>query len=94
MSPETKIMEAPICPHCEQKMLKMTTPPMSNFDSLFMYVCFNDECSYYLKGWEWMEKKYSSGTSYRYKVDPFTGEKGPIPVWSSEALREFIDKKE
>jgi len=75
-------------------MTKMTTPPMAKFDSPHLYVCFNDECKYFIGGWEWMMEKYASKTSYRYKVDPFSGEKGPIPVWSSDALREFIIKDE
>ena len=86
--------DAPVCVHCGQPMLRTEAPPMSNFESLWFYICFNNECTYYVRGWKWMESKYGSKTSYRYKEDPFTGEKGPIPVWSDDALREFIIDKE
>lgn len=80
----------PICPHCNQPMTRMTVPEMSKFDSPWIYVCFNDECGYYKRGWEWMESHFGSKTSYRHKHDPFTGEQGPLPVWSDSALRDHI----
>ena len=86
--------EPPRCPHCDQPMTPMEVPPLAAFDSPWIYVCFNDECGYFVRGWEWMESHYGSKTSYRYKLDPFTGEKGPLPVWSASAMREFILDKE
>jgi hypothetical protein len=80
----------PECKHCQQPMTKMVVPPMSNFESPWMYVCFNDECGYFQRGWDYMESNFGSKTSYRFKTDPFTGETGPIPVWSADALREGI----
>lgn len=93
-TPDPNGPDAPTCVHCGQPMLRTEAPPMSNFVSEWFYICFNDECSYFERGWKWMEEKYGSKTSYRYKEDPFTGEKGPIPVWSGDALREFIIDKE
>ncbi len=37
-----------------------------------------------------MKNKYNATASYRYRIDPGTGEKGPLPVWSKYALRESI----
>jgi hypothetical protein len=37
-----------------------------------------------------MESHFQVKASYRYRFDPFTGEQGPLPVWSMEALRSHI----
>lgn len=37
-----------------------------------------------------MESHYSVKASYRFRFDPETGERGPLPVWSKEALRSGI----
>lgn len=82
----------PTCPHCGQKMQKWVPPEDSTWGSDYQYVCFNDDCPYYIKGWEWMEKQFQHHVSYRHKQDPKTGETGPLPVWSSNALRDRIIK--
>lgn len=78
------------CPHCNKSLKKWRCPPESSWNVEFQYVCFNDECPYYVKGWEWMEKKYNQKVSYRYRLNPFNNESGPLPVWSKDALRSSI----
>lgn len=82
--------EIPACPHCNQPMKKLKTPGMTNWEAPFIWVCFNDECSYFQNGWTWMLTKFQVNSSYRYKLDPVTGEKGPLPVWSTDALKSSI----
>ena len=79
-----------ICPHCGQKMTKWKPPMDLNWGDVIQYVCFNDDCPYYVRGWEWMNSQYNRNVSYRHRYDPATGSKVPIPVWSSEALKDNI----
>jgi hypothetical protein len=71
-------------------MVMWANPQVSTWNGDFQYVCFNDDCSYYVRGWVWMREHYNVTASYRYRVDPSTGESGPLPVWSAEALRASI----
>ncbi len=81
------------CPHCGARLLKWAPPDNSTWDD-FQYACFNDECLYYQKGWDWMMKKFKVKASYRYRYDPQTGQTGPLAVWSDTAIRNLvIDEK-
>jgi hypothetical protein len=55
-----------------------------------LLVCFNDDCSYYQEGWDWMKERYNQRASYRFMVNPASGTSSMIPVWSPSALRELI----
>ena len=78
------------CPHCGGKLLRWENPDFGSWDSPYQWVCFNDECPYFVRGWNWMTEHYNVHASYRFRLDPRTGETGPLPVWSARALRERI----
>jgi len=91
----SEIKEAPKCPHCGKKMKKWAGTQVefgacTTWTCEFLYVCFNDECPYFVKGWDWMWNNYHRHVSYRHMLDPDTGKTNPFPVKSNDALRKGI----
>jgi len=87
--------EKPKCKYCGDEMKIWETPPIPVGDGLgwgapYLFICFNDECSYFIGGWKWMWEKFRHKVSYRHRHDPETGEQGPLPVWSAAALKDGI----
>ena len=80
----------PVCPHCGQQMKKWESPPDSTWGTDFQYICFNDDCPYYVKGWDWMKSQFNVESSYRHRFNPLNGETGPLPVWSPDAHKNRI----
>jgi hypothetical protein len=75
-------------------MVRWENPPQSSWSGEFQYVCFNDECPYFIRGWNWMKQSFNVDASYRYRVDPQTGEAGPLAVWSKDALKSGIRQQQ
>ncbi len=44
----------------------------------------------FCQGMAQMEQTVANRVSYRYRYDPDTGYRGPLPVWSADALRSGI----
>jgi len=75
-------------------MTKWVAPEEMSWGEDVQLVCFNDECSYYERGWEWMRDKYQQKASYRFRYNPNNEEQGPLPVWSPIAFRDCIVEEE
>jgi hypothetical protein len=81
------------CPHCGERMLKWAVPENpfeATWDNDFMYICFNDACPYYVRGWDFMYREGNRGSSYRLMYNPEKNCCMPIPVPTPRALRESI----
>jgi hypothetical protein len=81
------------CPHCDEKMKKWAVPENpfeATWDNEFLYICFNDNCPYYVRGWDHLYKTTSRIASYSFMYNPDKDICSPIPVPSPKALRESI----
>lgn len=86
---------SPTCPHCNRTMVRWQNPQLTNWQGDFQFVCFNDDCPYFVRGWEWMKSQFNVHASYRHRLNPVNGETGPLPVWSRDALKSgILDRRE
>ncbi len=86
MDPQNQVR----CPYCHEMLKRWVSPELTSWGGEFQLVCFNDACPYYVRGWIWMESQFKVSASYRYRLDPVTGEAGPLAVWSNGALKNRI----
>ena len=78
------------CPHCGTALVRLRLPDEAGWPGSFQLACFNDDCGYFRRGWSWMFDTVGVRASYRYRVDPASGQASPLPVWSRTALRDRI----
>jgi hypothetical protein len=83
------------CPYCDQSLSKWEVPqtPFTEWPSDYHYICFNDDCTFFVAGWETMTAQGGLG-SYRFMYEPTLGNCYPVPVLSSDNLRESIIENE
>jgi hypothetical protein len=87
------VKETLCCPHCNEKLKKWQVPDnpfCQTWDNDFMYICFNDECPYFVRGWDKMYRDTHQGMSYRFMYNPEKDCCMPMPVPSYNALKEGI----
>jgi SAM-dependent methyltransferase len=87
------IKETLSCPYCREKLRKWAVPenPFAyTWDNDFMYICFNDACPYFVRGWDVMYRDGNRGVSYRLMYNPDKDICLPVPVPTHKALKEGI----
>jgi len=79
------------CPHCGDELKKWEVPRhcFTQWPNEYMYICFNDECPYFVRGWNSMSSQMNPG-SYRLMYDPLTDSCQPVPVFNRTMLRDGI----
>lgn len=85
---EYKIKEAPTCPHCNERMEKMDSRHL-DWETTFLWVCYNDQCGFFKRGWQHMMENYGQLVSYRFMITPDNGSQGVIPAFSFEYLQRY-----
>jgi SAM-dependent methyltransferase len=80
------------CPHCDQPLAKWHVPqtPFTQWTSEYQYVCFNDDCAYYVRGWGTLAGQGAMG-SYRFMFDPDSCGCHSMPVPTSTAYKDGIE---
>ncbi len=74
-------------------------PPIAMGDGLgwgtpFLYICFNEECPPYVKGWKDIEENFAHKASYRCMNYPCTDQFESIPVFRPDGAKgQIIDDK-
>lgn len=89
----------PVCPHCGQEMSTCYVPPYNFSDGLgwgttYLYICFNDNCSLFVEGWEHMANVYGQKASYRCMCNPDNLQMGTVPAYSQDAWKGGIYDEE
>lgn len=90
MSKEPSKDQVSECPHCGVTLKRWQTPVESTWGGEIRLVCFNDDCPYFVRGWQVMMERQAVSASYRAMVNPVNGATSPLPVWSKNALRDGI----
>ena len=86
-----KVPDPPTCPHCKTVMEKFDAREL-DWGTPFLWVCFNEECAFYVKGWKHMEDNFGQTVSYRYMVEPESGTVGVIPAFGAAYMTRQLGK--
>ena len=83
--------EKHVCPHCNQELTLCHAPPIHVGDGLgwgseYLFICLNNDCSLFAKGWEYIENQYGHVGSYRYMEIPGSKESYNMMVAGRDAF--------
>ncbi len=89
------VSETLCCPYCAEPLSRWEVPntPFIEWTSTYQFICFNDDCPYYVRGWNTFARQNTPG-SYRFMYDPDTDACHAVPVLTPEALRASIVPQE
>ena len=91
------IRDTMACPYCGEPLRKWAVPDnpfCQTWENDHMYICFNDACPYFVRGWDHMDGEGNRGMSYRLMYIPQKDRCSPVPVPSPKALKEGIVEEE
>ena len=79
------------CPHCSGDLKLCHAPPVHVGDGLgwgseYLFVCLNDECPLFVKGWDYIANQYGHVGSYRHMEIPNSKETYNMMVVGKEAF--------
>jgi len=89
---------APKCPHCDVTMVHYDLPPIAFSDGLgwgakFLWVCPNEECPIFRKGYNHNINQYGNTASLRSIIEPDSGLASVVPTLSldPEHFKSFVE---
>ncbi len=88
-----KIRDTHKCPYCDERLDKWIVsenPFFSTWENEYLYICFNDACDYYVRGWDYMFRNGYGLCSYRFMYDDVADACHPVPVQNPKALKEGV----
>ena len=79
------------CPHCSGDLSLCHAPAVHVGDGLgwgseYLFICLNDNCPLFIKGWDYIANQYGHVGSYRYMEIPNSKEKYSMMVVGREAF--------
>lgn len=86
-------MDKHSCKYCGKELSKVLMPKESDWGVDYFFICMDDDCPYYVRGWDWMKEQYQVKASYRYKYDPWQDHSGPIPIKDPSDMKDWIIHK-
>lgn len=91
--------EVKICPHCNAKLFCCEAPQIHVGDGLgwgsdVLFICLNDACSLFLKGWDYIDGEYGHHASYRYMELPGSKESNVMMVGNKDAFKGSVVEPE
>jgi hypothetical protein len=92
---KSTIKDTLCCPYCGEKLKRWAVPQsiFTEWPNEYLYICFNDNCSYFIDGWGQMAN-LGRNCSYRLMYDPLINSCSPFPVVSSSMLKDDIMEDE
>ena len=80
-----------ICPHCKKELTLCNAPSIHVGDGLgwgseYLFICLNNECPMYVKGWDFIAQQYAHVGSYRYMEIPGSKESYSMMVGGAGAF--------
>jgi len=85
----------PVCPHCGQEMkiwqcARTAFVCGSRWGTPYLFICLNDECPLFVKGWESMKRDYARTCSYRCICYPDSRKTEAMLVFSYADCKEGV----
>ena len=85
------IEEKHYCPHCSGDLSLCHAPPVHVGDGLgwgseYLFICLNDTCPLFVKGWDHIANQYGHVGSYRYMELPNSKEQYTMMVVTKDAF--------
>jgi hypothetical protein len=79
------------CPHCSGDLVLCHAPAVHVGDGLgwgseYLFICLNDNCPLFVKGWDYIASQYGHVGSYRYMEIPNSKESYTMMVVGKEAF--------